>query len=132
MEDYEEIYQFLIFHRYPTGFSKNQKRVLLSLLSPTGRWLPAIWAEKYGLIEEPLTSASAYGLCAHEMGPPYFGDPQPYNASDMGTPGPYNTSYIGPRDPRNASDSGMLQRFGDPRSAHDTTVTRVSVNNPRA
>ncbi len=28
MEDYEEIYQFLIFHRYPTGFSKNQKRVL--------------------------------------------------------------------------------------------------------
>ncbi len=28
MEDYEELYQFLIFHRYPTGFSKNQKRVL--------------------------------------------------------------------------------------------------------
>ncbi len=28
MEDYEEIHQFLIFHRYPTGFSKNQKRVL--------------------------------------------------------------------------------------------------------
>ncbi len=27
MEDYEEIYQF-IFHCYPTGFSKNQKRVL--------------------------------------------------------------------------------------------------------
>ncbi len=59
------------------------------------------------------------------MGPPYFGDPQPYIASGMGTPGPYNTSDIGPRDPRNASDLGMLQRFGDPRSAHDTTVTRV-------
>ncbi len=36
--------------------------------------------------------------CAREMGPPYFGDPQPYIASGMGTPGPYNTSDIGPRD----------------------------------
>ncbi len=24
---------------------------------PTGRWLAALWAEKYGLIEEPLTGA---------------------------------------------------------------------------
>ncbi len=24
---------------------------------PTGRWLPALWAEKHGLIEEPLTGA---------------------------------------------------------------------------
>ncbi len=32
--------------------------------------------------------------CAREMGPPYFGDPQPYNASGMGTPGPYNASDI--------------------------------------
>ncbi len=24
---------------------------------PTGRWLPALWAEKHGLIDEPLTGA---------------------------------------------------------------------------
>ncbi len=24
---------------------------------PTGRWLAALWVEKYGLIEEPLTGA---------------------------------------------------------------------------
>ncbi len=46
--------------------------------------------------------------CAREMGAPYFGGPQPYNASGMGTLGPYNTSDIGPRDPRNASDLGDL------------------------
>ena len=26
--NYDDIYEFLTFHRYPTGFSKNQKRVL--------------------------------------------------------------------------------------------------------
>ena len=28
MEEYDEVYEFLNFQRYPTGFSKNQKRVL--------------------------------------------------------------------------------------------------------
>ena len=28
MKDDDEIYEFLTFHRYPAGFSKNQKRVL--------------------------------------------------------------------------------------------------------
>ena len=27
-ENYHEVYEFLVFHRYPTGFSKNQKRIL--------------------------------------------------------------------------------------------------------
>ena len=26
--DYDNIYEFLLYHRYPTGFSKNQKRIL--------------------------------------------------------------------------------------------------------
>ncbi len=36
---------------------------------PTGRWLPTLKAEKYGLIEEPLTGAIFESVASHTACP---------------------------------------------------------------
>ncbi len=42
---------------YPAVVYRGAVLVLSRCCHPTGRWLPALWAKKHGLIEEPLTGA---------------------------------------------------------------------------
>ena len=60
MEDYEEIYDFLSYGTYPTGFSKNQKRALrkkcndhFKVLCSCKQFLYRFWLNDYAGEERP-------------------------------------------------------------------------------